>query len=39
VFAQADVDGALAASVFHSGTIAIGALKRFLATTQIRVRP
>ena len=39
VFAQADVDGALAASVFHSGTIAIGALKRFLDTAQIRVRP
>jgi len=39
VFAQADVDGALAASVFHSGTIAIGTLKRFLDAAQIRVRP
>ena len=30
VFDQADVDGALAASVFHSGAIAIPALKQFL---------
>jgi cyclase len=38
VFAQADVDGALAASVFHSGAIGIGALKRDLAAADIRVR-
>jgi len=37
-FEQADVDGALAASVFHSGTIAIPALKRFLRQQQIEVR-
>ncbi len=30
VFQQADVDGALAASVFHKGIIAIPALKQFL---------
>jgi cyclase len=30
VFGSADVDGALAASVFHSGAIAIPALKRWL---------
>lgn len=38
VFEQADVDGALAASVFHSGTIAIPELKQFLRTQQIEVR-
>jgi cyclase len=38
VFDQADVDGALAASVFHSGAIAIPALKQFLRTQQIEVR-
>jgi cyclase len=38
VFQQADVDGALAASVFHSGAIAIPALKRYLALQQIEVR-
>ncbi len=37
-FEQADVDGALAASVFHSGAIAIPELKRFLRTRQIEVR-
>ena len=37
-FEQADVDGALAASVFHSGTIAIPELKRFLRQQQIEVR-
>ncbi len=37
-FEQADVDGALAASVFHSGAIAIPALKRFLRGQQIEVR-
>ncbi len=38
VFEQADVDGALAASVFHDGDIAIGALKHFLAQHGIAVR-
>jgi len=38
VFIQADVDGALAASVFHSGAIAIGELKAFLAEQAIQVR-
>jgi imidazole glycerol-phosphate synthase subunit HisF len=38
VFADADVDAALAASVFHSGAIAIGALKRYLAEANIAVR-
>jgi len=39
VFEQADVDGALAASVFHSGAIAIGDLKRYLGGQGIAVRP
>ena len=39
VFAQADVDGALAASVFHSGALAIPTLKRALSEAGIRVRP
>lgn len=39
VFAQADVDGALAASVFHSGEIEIPALKRELAASGVVVRP
>jgi imidazole glycerol-phosphate synthase subunit HisF len=39
VFSQADVDGALAASVFHSGDIAIPALKRYLGDHGIEVRP
>ena len=39
VFRVADVDGALAASVFHSGTIAIPELKRYLAANAIVVRP
>lgn len=39
VFREAQVDGALAASVFHSGAIAIGALKRFLIHSAIEVRP
>lgn len=39
VFARADVDGALAASVFHSGRIAISELKRVLAARNIEVRP
>jgi len=38
VFERADVDGALAASVFHSGAIAIPELKRFLRQQQIEVR-
>ena len=37
-FREADVDGALAASVFHSGAIAIAELKRFLRGQQIEVR-
>jgi cyclase len=38
VFAQADVDGALAASVFHSGAIPIPELKRYLRERKIEVR-
>ena len=38
VFAQARVDGALAASVFHSGAIAIPDLKRFLRDHDVEVR-
>ena len=38
VFQQADVDGALAASVFHSGTLAIPALKRELRSRGVEVR-
>ena len=37
-FDQADVDGALAASVFHSAAIGIGALKDYLREQQIEVR-
>lgn len=37
-FAQADVDGALAASVFHAGTIRIRELKRDLRDAGIEVR-
>jgi imidazole glycerol-phosphate synthase subunit HisF len=39
VFTLADVDGALAASVFHSGAIAIPDLKKFLETQSIVTRP
>lgn len=39
VFEQAQVDGALAASVFHSGAIAIGDLKQYLSAQGIEVRP
>jgi len=39
VFRAADVDGALAASVFHLGTIAIPDLKHYLANEGIEVRP
>ena len=38
VFNRADVDGALAASVFHSGRIAIPELKRYLRGENIEVR-
>jgi cyclase len=38
VFKEADVDAALAASVFHSGDIGIPALKRELRTHGIEVR-
>ncbi len=38
VFAEADVDGALAASVFHSGAITIPALKRWLHGQGVVVR-
>lgn len=39
VFRDADVDGALAASVFHSGAIVISDLKRTLRGQGIEVRP
>jgi len=39
VFREADVDAALAASVFHSGAIAIPDLKAVLAAAGIGVRP
>jgi cyclase len=39
VFHEARVDGALAASVFHSGAIAIGELKQFLIEGGVDVRP
>jgi cyclase len=39
VFTGAQVDGALAASVFHSGQIAIPDLKRYLRGLGIEVRP
>ena len=38
VFREADVDAALAASVFHSGDIGIPELKRELRTQGIEVR-
>ena len=38
VFREADVDAALAASVFHSGTVPIPALKDYLAQAGIEVR-
>ena len=38
VFNQCDVDGALAASVFHKSVIAIDALKAYLAEQEIEVR-
>jgi cyclase len=39
VFERCDADGALAASVFHSGAIAIPELKRALREKGISVRP
>jgi cyclase len=39
VFRAAGVDAALAASVFHSGAIAIPDLKRFLRAQHVEVRP
>jgi cyclase len=39
VYQQADVDGALAASVFHKGIIPISELKGYLQTQNIEVRP
>jgi cyclase len=39
VYLQADVDGALAASVFHKGIIAIKDLKDYLKDQNIEVRP
>jgi imidazole glycerol phosphate synthase subunit HisF len=33
------VDGALAASVFHSSEINIGVLKKYLADNSVHVRP
>ncbi|MEE4216574.1 MAG: imidazole glycerol phosphate synthase subunit HisF [Xanthomonadales bacterium] len=39
VFVQADVDAALAATVFHSGQIPIPELKQSLAAAGIEVRP
>ena len=38
VFEHARVDGALAASVFHSGAIAIGALKDYLCERNVEMR-
>ena len=39
VFAKADVDGALAASVFHKGVIAISELKAALIAEGVEIRP
>ena len=39
VYQQADVDGALAASVFHKGIIPISELKAYLKLQNIEVRP
>lgn len=38
-FEDADVDAALAASVFHSGAIAIGDLKQYLRERGVAIRP
>ncbi len=37
-FTDANVDGALAASVFHSGTIAIPELKQYLRSERVEIR-
>ena len=39
VFAKTNVDGALAASVFHTGTLHIPDLKAYLRQTSIEIRP
>jgi cyclase len=39
VYQQADVDGALAASVFHKGIIPISDLKAYLKSQNVEVRP
>jgi imidazole glycerol-phosphate synthase subunit HisF len=39
VFVEAGVDGALAASVFHTGAIAIGELKNYLGEKHVEIRP
>jgi len=39
VFLDCDVDGALAASVFHKGLIAIPELKKYLIDNNIEIRP
>lgn len=39
VFKQADVDGALAASVFHKGIIAMNELKQTLIANKVSIRP
>ena len=38
VFFESSVDGALAASVFHSGEISVSGLKRYLAAQRVDVR-
>ena len=38
-FVEADVDAALAASVFHTGAIRIPELKSFLAANDVEIRP
>jgi cyclase len=38
VFTEAQVDGALAASVFHTGAIAIGDLKDYLRERGVEMR-
>ncbi len=38
VFSKADVDGALAASVFHKGILSVGEVKQFLKNHNIKVR-
>lgn len=39
VFLEADVDGALAASVFHKGVITLPQLKHYLRQEQLEIRP